>query len=57
MGKSGCFLRGKPAATESRYPTYVHAEYLLVSVTHRTLTWTTVSLTCAQMLVHDVQTL
>ena len=28
MGKSGCFLRGKPAATESRYPTYVHAEYL-----------------------------
>ena len=22
MGNSGCFLRGKPAATESRYPTY-----------------------------------
>ena len=22
MGKSGCFPRGKPAATKSRYPTY-----------------------------------
>ena len=45
MGNSGHFPQGKPAATESRYPNLsnykVHAESFRVSITHRTLTWTT----------------
>ena len=45
----GCFPQGKPAATGSRYPTLikhkVHAWSFRVFVIHRTLTWTTGSLT------------
>ena len=44
------FARGKPAATESRYPTLgnckVHAGCFCASIIHRTLTWTTGSLMC-----------
>ena len=43
------FSRGKPAATESRYQTTVHAGCFSVSLIHRTLMWTTGSLTCARM--------
>ena len=49
---SGCSSRGKPAATESRHPTYGATGYFCVSIIHRTLTWTTGSLACAQMLMH-----
>ena len=53
MGKSGRFAQGKPAATESRYPNAysnykVHAGSVRVSIIHRTLTWTTGSLTCVR---------
>ena len=48
MGNSGCFPRGKPAATESRT---VYAGCFSVSIIRWTLTWTTGSLTCAQMCV------
>ena len=52
MGSACHFPLGKPAATESRYPTLsnykVHAECLSVFIIHRTLTWTTGSLTCAR---------
>ena len=52
MGNLGRFSPGKSAATESRYPTVinykVHAGYFRVSVIHRTLTWTTGSLTCVR---------
>ena len=51
MENSGRFPRGKPAATESRYPTYCAC---WVSIIQRTLTWTTGSLTCAQMLMHAI---
>ena len=46
MGNSGCFPWGKPAATT------VHAGYFSVSIIHQTLTWTTGSLMCAQILMH-----
>ena len=50
MGNSGRFPQGKPAATESRYPTLinhkVHAGSFCVFIIHRTLTWTTGSSTC-----------
>ena len=53
MGNSGCSPLGKPAATESRYPTSGTCwVFFCVSVIHRTLTWTTGSLTWAQMLMH-----
>ena len=57
VGNSGCFPRGKPAATESRYQTsgtcwVFFCVCVCVSVIHRTLTWTTGSLTWAQMLMH-----
>ena len=47
------FPQGKPAATESRYPTLInyklHAGSFRVSTIHnRNLTWTTGSLTCAR---------
>ena len=32
----------------------VHAGCISVSIIHRTLTWTTGSLTCAQMLIHAI---
>ena len=53
MGNSVRFPQGKTAATESRNPTSsnysVHDGVFRVSIIHRTLTWTTGSLTC----VHD----
>ena len=52
MGNSGHFPQGKPAVTESRYPTQiyykVHAGSFRVSIIHRTLTWTTGSVTCVR---------
>ena len=44
MGNSDWLLCGKPAVTESRYPTYMHAGCLNVSMVHQILTWTTGSL-------------
>ena len=52
--KSGCSRRGKPAPTESRYPTYGACWVSECFQIHRTLTWTTESLTCAQMLMHAI---
>ena len=49
IGNSGHFPHGKLAATVQ--PT-VHAGCYSVSIIHRTLTWTTGSLTCAQTLMH-----
>ena len=50
MGNYGRFPQGKPGATESRYPTLIynkaHAGSFRVCIVHRTLTWTTGSLTC-----------
>ena len=55
MGNSGCFPRGKPAATESRYPTFCCMLGVLVfPYSTELLTWTTGFLTCAQMLMHAV---
>ena len=48
-----CFLRGKRAATESRYSTY-GACLVFISIINRPLIWTTCSLTCAQMLMHAI---
>ena len=52
MGNSGRFPEGKPTAAESRYPSLlnhtVHAGSFRVSIIHRTLTWTTRSLTCVR---------
>ena len=53
-GNSDCFPQGKPAATESRYPSPVHAGCLSVSLIHRSLIWTKGSLKCAQMLMHAI---
>ena len=50
-----CFPQGKPAVTESCYPTYdapVQAWCFSVSIIHQTLAWTTGSLTCVQMLMY-----
>ena len=48
-GKFGSLPQGKPAATQSRYPTLInykaHTGSFRVSVIHRTLTWTIGSLT------------
>ena len=49
MGNLGCFPQGKPATTAT-----VHAGCFSVSIIHQTLTWTTGSLTCAQMLMHVI---
>ena len=49
---SGCSPRGKPAATESRYQTYGACWLFSVFIIHRTLTWTTGFLMCAQMLIN-----
>ena len=52
MRNLGCFPQGKPAATESRYPTLinykVHAGSFRVSIIHQTLTWTTGSVMCVR---------
>ena len=32
----------------------VHAGYVCIAITHRTLTWTTGSLSCTQMLMHAI---
>ena len=54
MGNWGCFP-GESQLRQSRatQPT-VHAGCFSVSIIHRTLTWTTGSLTCAQMLMHAI---
>ena len=50
MKNSGRFLLRQSCATQ---PT-VLAECFSVSIIHRTLTWTTGSLTCSQMLMHAI---
>ena len=46
MGNSGCFSLGKPAA--------VHAGCFSAATIHRTLTRTTGSFPCSQMLMHAI---
>ena len=57
MGNSVRFSQGKPAATGSRYPTLinyeVHAGFFRASIMHRTLTWTTGSVTCVREHSYD----
>ena len=51
-GNLGCFPRGKQAAIVRRYPVVVVVfscvQCFLVSIIHRTLTWTTDCLTCVR---------
>ena len=54
MGNLSCLLGGKPAVTGSRYPIYGACWVFGVSIIHRTLTWTTGSLTRTQMLMHAI---
>ena len=59
MGFSSWEIRvafpGKSQLRQSRAAqTIVHAGYFSVSIIHRTLTWTTGSLTCAQVLMHAI---
>ena len=54
MRNLGCFPWGKPAATESHCPTYCACWVFSVSIIHQTLTWTTGSLTRAQVLMHAI---
>ena len=53
MGNSGCLPLGKVSCNRValQQPT-VHAGCFSVSTIHRTLTWTTGSLKCTQMLMH-----
>ena len=55
MGNSGRFFLRESQLRQSRAtkPT-VHAGCFSVSIIHRTLTWTTGCLTCAQMLMHAI---
>ena len=48
---------GESQLRQSRLPNLptVHAGCFSVSIIHRTLTWTTGSLTCAQMLIHAIE--
>ena len=52
MANLGCLPQEKPAATGSGYKPTVHAGCFSVSIIHQTLTWTTGSLTCAQIWVY-----
>ena len=54
MGNLGCFPQGKPAAQSCATQPTVHAWCFSVSRIHHTLIWTTGSLTCAQMLMHEI---
>ena len=52
---NSCFFPwGKTAVTVTLPQPTVHAGCFSVSIIHQTLTWTTWSLTCAQMLIHAV---
>ena len=54
-GKCGLLSPGKPAATESRYPTYGTCWVCFgVSIIHRTLSWTTGSFTRAHVLMYAI---
>ena len=46
--------RGKPQRQSRASQPTVHAGYVSVSINHRTLTWTTGSLTCTQMLMRAI---
>ena len=54
-GKFGLLFpwESQPQKSRATQPT-VHAKYLSVSIIHRTLTWTTGSLTCKQMLMQAI---
>ena len=54
MGNSDCFSWGKPAVTELPYPAHCKCWVFSDSIINRILTWTTVSLMCAQMLMHAI---
>ena len=56
MENSGCFFfPGESQLRQSRATQpKVHAGCFSVSIIHRTLTWTTGSLVCAQMLMHAI---
>ena len=54
-GKFGLLFPGKASCDRVTLPQpAVHAGCFSVSIIHRTLTWTTGSLKCAQMLIHTV---
>ena len=52
-GKVGCFPQGKQQQSRTTQ-LLLHAWCFSVSITYRTLTWTTGSLTCAPMLLHVI---
>ena len=54
MGNSGCFPGERQLRQSHATQLTVHTGCFNVSIIHRTLTWTTGSLTCAQMLMHVV---
>ena len=53
-GKIRLLFPGKASCDSRATQPTVHAGRLSVSIIHRTLTWTTGSLTCSQMLVHAI---
>ena len=53
-GKFGLLSPGKASCDSRATQPTVHAGCFSVSIIHRTLTWITGSLTCAQMLMHAI---
>ena len=54
MENSGCLPRGSQLRQSRATQPMMHGGCFSVSIIHRTLTWTTGSLTCAQMLMHAI---
>ena len=54
MGNSGSFPRRKPAATESRFPTFCACWVFQCFHNPSNSDWTTGTLTCAQVLIHAI---
>ena len=54
IGNSGCFPRESQLRQSGATKPSLHAECFSVSIISRTLTWTTGSLTCAQMWMHTI---
>ena len=54
QGKFGSLSPGKASCDSRTTQPTVHAGCFSVSIIHRTLTWTTALLTCAQLLMHAV---
>ena len=53
-GKFGLLSTGKASCDRVALPNMLYMLGVSVSIVHRTLTWTTGSLTCAQMLMHAI---